>query len=80
MYHAEIDLPDEMADQVQTMLRQTGKTLSQLVQQALARELRQQGDEMSDFFANLQPLESFADVDAESYVDQLRAKSRILHG
>lgn len=72
MYHAEIDLPDEMADQVQTMLRQTGKTLSQLVQQALVRELRQQTDEMSEFFAGLQPLESFADVDASRYVEELR--------
>lgn len=81
MYHTEIDLTDEVADQVQRLLSETGKTFKQFVQQAVEHELqRQQPDALADFFAALQPLESFADVEATAYVDELRNKSRILHG
>lgn len=80
MYHTEIDLSDEVADQVQRLLTETGKTFKQFVQQAVEHELqRQQPDALADFFAALQPLESFADVDATTYVAELRSKSRILH-
>lgn len=81
MYHTEIDLTDEVADQVQGLLSETGKTFKQFVQQAVEHEVqRQRGNALADFFAALQPLESFADVDATAYVNELRGKSRIIHG
>ncbi len=81
MYHTEIDLSDEVAEKVKSLLGNSGKTFKQFVQQAIEHELqRQQVDELAEFFAALPPLESFADVDAIAYVDDLRGKSRIIHG
>ncbi len=81
MYHAEIDLNDELAVRVHGLLRATGKTFKQFVQQAVEHELqRQQNDELAAFFAVTPPLESFADVDASRYVDELRGNSRLING
>jgi predicted DNA-binding protein len=81
MYHTEIDLSDEVADKVQSFLTSSGKTFKQFVQQAIEHELqRQQNDELANFFMDLKPLESFAGVDATTYVDDLRGKSRIING
>lgn len=80
MLHAEIDFPDEIANQVQTTVKQFGGSFEQFIQQAVVHELqRQQTDNLQSFFANLQPLESFSDIDAEAYVDNIRSNSRLIN-
>ncbi len=80
MLHAEIDFPDEMANQVHATVKKFGGSFEQFIQQAVAHELqRQQTDNLQSFFANLQPLESFSDIDAEAYVDNSRSNSRLIN-
>lgn len=80
MLHAEIDFPDEIANQVQATIQKFGGSFEQFIQQAVVHELqRQQADNLHSFFTNLQPLESFADIDAEAYVDNIRSNSRLIN-
>jgi len=80
MLHAEIDFPDEIANQVQATIQKFGGSFEQFIQQAVVHELqRQQADNLQSFFTNLQPLESFADIDAEAYVDNIRSNSRLIN-
>jgi hypothetical protein len=79
MVHTEIDLPDELFSKIDANLKATGATFKQFVQQALEHELeRKQSGDLRAFFSELQPLESFACIDAVAYVDELRSKSRII--
>ena len=78
MLHAEIDFSDEIACQIHERLNKWGGTVEQFVQQAVARELqRQQAQNLDSFFANLQPLESFTDIDPVAYIDDIRSHSRL---
>lgn len=80
MYHAEIDLPDNLANDVSINLKNTGKTFKQFIQQAVEHELqRQKKDDLADFFNTLEPLDSFANIDTTTYVDELRNKSRLIN-
>lgn len=79
MLHAEIDFPDEIANQVQATVQKFGGSFERFIQQAVVHELqRQQTDDLQSFFANLQPLESFADIDAKAYIDNIRSNSRLI--
>ena len=80
MLHTEIDFPDEIANQVQATIQNFGGSFEQFIQQAVVHELqRQQADNLYSFFSNLQPLESFSDIDAEAYVDDIRSNSRLIN-
>ncbi|NOQ34677.1 MAG: hypothetical protein GQ569_02130 [Methylococcaceae bacterium] len=81
MYHAEIDLPDNLANEVSINLKNTGKTFKQFIQQAVEHELEgQKKADLAGFLNTLKPLESFANIDTTAYVDELRNKSRLLNG
>lgn len=75
MFDAQIHLPDEVANQIQANLQANGETFEQFVQQAVVHELRRQNaKDLKAFLKSLQPLESFFDIDAEAYVDNLRGR------
>ena len=80
MHHAEIELPDNLANEISLSLKNTGKTFKEFIQQAVENELqRQKTDDLVEFLQTLQPLESFKDIDTTLYVDDLRSKSRLLN-
>lgn len=80
MLHTEINFPDEIADQIQANLKIDGETFEQFVQQAVAHELqRRKANDLKSFFDALHPLESFADIDAVAYVDDIRSTSRLIN-
>jgi hypothetical protein len=54
--------------------------MSELIRRMLEKDIEK--DTLADakaFFERLQPLQSFADVDAQTYVESLRKRSRIFH-
>ena len=75
----QIYFPDEIACQIQANLQEYGETFEQFVQQAVAHELqRRKVNDLKSFFDALQPLESFAEIEAVAYVDGIRGNSRLI--
>ncbi len=55
-------------------------SVSEFIRSVISKEIvKQKKNDMQAFIDNMNPIESFADVDATEYVQNLRAKSRILH-
>ena len=80
MFDTQLHFSDEITNQIQANLQTCGETFEEFVQQAVAHELqRRKANDLKSFFDALQPLESFADVDAVAYVDDIRSKSRLIN-
>jgi hypothetical protein len=80
MFDTQIHVPDEIADQIQANISECGETFEQFIQQAVEHELlRRKTNDLKSFFATLQPLESFAEIESITYVDNIRSTSRIIH-
>ena len=55
-------------------------SVSEFIRSAIRKEIvKQKKNDMQTFIDNMKPIESFSDVDATEYVQNLRAKSRIVH-
>ncbi len=55
-------------------------SVSEFIRSVIRKEIvKQKKNDIQTFIDNMKPIESFADVDATEYVQNLRAKSRILH-
>lgn len=79
MHRTQIYLQDELHAGLKARARSVGVSISELIRRTLERDI--QSDPAADaraYFERLQPLASFADVDAASYVRGLRSKSRLL--
>ena len=80
MFNAQIHFPYEIAKEIQANLQADGETFEQFVQQAVVHELqRRKTNDLKSFIDALQPLESFADIDAVAYVDEIRSTSRLIN-
>lgn len=75
MFDIQLHFSDDIAKQIQANLQAAcGETFEEFVQQAVAHELqRRKVNDLQSFLGGLQPLESFAGVDAVAYVDDIRA-------
>jgi negative regulator of replication initiation len=79
MHRAQVLLQDELYERLEARARGLGMSTSELI-----RGLLEQGIEKNSaadaraFFERLDPLESFAGVEPETYVRQLRSTSRLL--
>jgi negative regulator of replication initiation len=79
MHRTQIYLQDMLYDSLKTRARSVGVSMSELIRRTLEADI--QKDPVADaraYFDRLKPLQSFAKVDAESYVRNIRSKSRIL--
>jgi hypothetical protein len=79
MHRTQIYLQEAVYGQLKLRARAMGLSISELVRRAVDREIpaAPRADAQA-FFAQLTPLESFADTDPIAYVDSLRGRSRIL--
>jgi hypothetical protein len=80
MHRTQIYLQDQLHEQLKRRARSVGVSMSELIRRTLEKDIEK--DTLADakaFFERLQPLQSFADVDAQTYVESLRKRSRILH-
>ncbi len=79
MHRTQIYLQDEVYEQLRSRSRAQGLCISELIRRAVEKDLNAEpAADAEAFFERLKPLESFADVDPESYVRALRDKSRLL--
>jgi negative regulator of replication initiation len=79
MHRTQIYLQDGLYDHLKTRASSMGVSMSELIRRTLEADI--QKDPVADaraYFDRLKPLQSFAKVDAESYVRSIRSKSRIL--
>jgi len=80
MHRTRIYLHDELHGQLKRRAISTGVSMSELIRQTLERGIK--NDLVADaqtFFEQLEPLQSFANLDAKTCVEDLRSRSRILH-
>ena len=79
MHRTQIYLQKDLYDKLKSRAATMRVSISELIRRTLERDI--QKDPISDaqtYFERLQPLESFAAVDAETYVQNIRSQSRIL--
>lgn len=81
MHRTQIYLQDELYENLKQRARTVGVSISELIRRTLEKDI--QKDPAADaraFFDQLKPLESFAAVDSQAYVQALRSRSRLLRG
>ena len=79
MHRTQIYLQDDLYERLKTRSLNVGVSVSELIRSVLEKDIQQ--DPVADakaFFIRLKPLESFADIEPETYVRQLRNASRLL--
>lgn len=79
MHRTQIYLQNDLYDALKARAANKRVSISELIRRTLARDIHQ--DPVADaraYFERLKPLESFAAVDAETYVRNIRSQSRIL--
>ena len=79
MHRTQIYLQDEMYERLKTQSGNIGVSISELIRRSLEKDIQQ--DPAADaraFFERLKPLDSFANIEPERYVRNLRNTSRLL--
>ena len=55
-------------------------SVSEFIRSVMKKEIKKKKENnLNDFLANMSPIESFKDVDATEYVNDMRSSSRILN-
>ena len=55
-------------------------SVSEFIRSVINKEIKKRNKKsIYDFVEQMKPVESFADVDADTYVQEMRQKSRIFH-
>lgn len=79
MHRTQIYLQDDLYEQLKRRSLAWNISISELIRRSVVKDLLNTPiDEARLFFEQLVPLESFADVEPESFVRELRDKSRLL--
>ena len=79
MHRTQIYLQDALYTKLKHQSQILNVSISEIIRQAVEKDLSQQADKNASLFFNaLTPLESFAENDAITYVDDLRSTSRLL--
>ena len=79
MQRTQIYLDESLLAEIKRIAKSLNISMSELIREALRKELkRYKQNNLSQFINSLEPLESFKDVTAENYVDEIRDKSRIV--
>lgn len=79
MHRTQIYLQDDLHKSLKARARSVGISISELIRRTLERDIAK--DPVADaraYFDRLTPLESFAQVSSEAYVQEIRGSSRLL--
>lgn len=79
MHRTQIYLQDDLHESLKARARSVGISISELIRRTLERDIAK--DPVADaraYFDRLTPLESFAQVSSEAYVQEIRGSSRLL--
>ena len=81
MVRTQIYFEEETLKDLKSISKRLNISVSEFIRKVVKKELKEsQKDDLNSFLSTLEPLESFKDVDATSYVNDLRSKSRLLNG
>jgi negative regulator of replication initiation len=79
MHRTQIYLDDGLHSSLKGRAREAGVSMSELIRRALQSHVqRSPAADAQAFFQRLQPLESFAQIEAADHVRALRQRSRLL--
>ena len=79
MPRTQIYLQDTVYEQLKHKSQMIGVNISELIRRAVEKDLNKTGGNGARaFFDALTPLQSFATIEPEQYVDDIRSHSRIL--
>ncbi len=82
MERIEVYLDDRLIEKTKKVAKSLGLSVSAFVRQIMTKEIkkysRKDKNSFASFIKNLEPLESFKNIDAKEYVDSIRSKSRIV--
>jgi len=80
MQRTQIYFEQHTLKELKKIASQLNVSVSEFIRSVVKKELKKQHkNDMQVFIANMKPVESFVDMDATEYVQELRGKSRILH-
>ena len=66
---------------LKTMAKDANISVSEFIRRVMKKEIKnKKKDNLNNFLDTMKPLESFKEVDATEYVQELRGKSRIIGG
>lgn len=79
MHRTQIYLQNDLYEKLKTRATTLHVSISELIRRTLEKDIQKDPvAEAQSFFDRMTPLESFTAVDARTYVDSVRRKSRIL--
>ena len=79
MQRTQIYLEENLLAELKRIAKNLNVSMSELIRDTLKKELKKyKQNSLSQFVDNLEPIESFKDIKAENYVDEIRNKSRII--
>ncbi len=79
MQRTQIYLEDNLIIELKTIAKSLNISMSEFIRGAVKKELKKyEQNNLSQFIDELEPLESFKNVDAVEYVDNIRNRSRIV--
>jgi len=78
MRRTQIYLEQDLHHKIYTEAKQQGISTSELIRRILKNSLSNNNPSAKEFFSQMQPLESFSDIEPKSYVKEIRSKSRLL--
>ena len=80
MHRTQLYIEEDIFEKAQQVSKSLNISISEFIRRAIKKELQTDNkSSMKNFFDELQPLDSFRDIDGEKYVDDMRGKSRILN-
>ena len=78
MQRTQIYLEESLISELKKAAKNLNISMSEFIRSAVKKELKNYNKEnLANFIDNLEPLESFKNIDALEYVDKIRSKSRI---
>jgi len=79
MQRTQIYLEESLLAELKRVAKNLNVSMSEIIRNALKKELKKyKQNSLSQFIDNLEPIESFKNIEAEDYVDEIRNKSRII--
>jgi len=79
MQRTQIYLEESLLAELKKVAKNLNVSMSEIIRNALKKELKKyKQNSISQFIDNLEPVESFKNIEAKNYVDEIRNKSRII--
>ncbi len=81
MIRTQIYFEEETLKELKNISKKLNISVSEFIRRVIKKEIKEnKKDDLRNFLNSLKPLESFKDIDATDYINDLRSKSRLLNG